>query len=267
MPHLEINGASLYYEDTGGGPEAALFIHGLLWSSKMFAPQIAALRGRYRCVALDLRGQGQSAVAASGYDMDTLADDAAALIEALGLAPVHFVGLSMGGFIGLRLAARRPGLLRSLSLLDTAADEEPRLNRPRYKLMGLVALAGGLPLLAGAVMKIMFGRAFLEDPARTEDRTEMRRQLLANDRVGAVRALEGVTQRKGIEGELSLIRTPTLVLRGDDDRAISAARARKTASLIPGARFVGIPRAGHSSTVEEPQAVSAELAAFLGSVR
>ena len=62
MPHLEINGASLYYEDTGGGPEAALFVHGLLWSSKMFAPQIAALRGRYRCVALDLRGQGQSAV-------------------------------------------------------------------------------------------------------------------------------------------------------------------------------------------------------------
>jgi pimeloyl-ACP methyl ester carboxylesterase len=106
------HGATIHYTDTrppGDRPEAAtlFFGHGLLFSAWMFHHQIAALRGQFRCVAIDWRGHGESWASESGYDMDTLTDDALALIGLLGVAPVHYVGLSMGGFVGLRIAARR----------------------------------------------------------------------------------------------------------------------------------------------------------------
>src|SRR5262249_12035516 len=93
MPKLRVNGAELYYEDTGPGANPVVFAHGLLWSGRMFDAQVAALRGRHRCVTFDFRGQGQSDVTATGYDMETLTEDAAALIETLGIGPCHFVGL------------------------------------------------------------------------------------------------------------------------------------------------------------------------------
>src|SRR5450759_2079283 len=108
MPWMQINGAEIHYEEDGEGPETIAFAHGLLLSGRMFESQVRALRDRYRCVTFDFRGQGQSKVTASGYDMDSLADDAAGLIEALGGAPCHFVGLSLAGFVGMRVATRRP---------------------------------------------------------------------------------------------------------------------------------------------------------------
>jgi 3-oxoadipate enol-lactonase len=70
MPHLTLNGARLYYEDTGTGPETILFAHGLLWSGRLFDRLVAALQEHFRCITFDFRGQGQSQVTASGYDMD-----------------------------------------------------------------------------------------------------------------------------------------------------------------------------------------------------
>ena len=135
MPTLQVNGAELFYDERGSGSETVVFAHGLLFDGRMFDAQVAALSGRFRCLTFDFRGQGRSAVTPDGYDMDTLADDAAALIEALGASPCHFVGLSMGGFVGLRLASRRPELLRSLALVDSSADPEPADNLPRYRLL------------------------------------------------------------------------------------------------------------------------------------
>jgi 3-oxoadipate enol-lactonase len=135
MPMLRVNGTELYYEDTGGRGQAILFSHGLFWDTSLFAPQIAALKSRYRCVAYDHRGQGRSAESdLRAIDMDTLFADAVALIEALDLKPVHVCGLSMGGFVAMRLGARRPDLVRSLLLLDTSADPEPPKNAPKYRL-------------------------------------------------------------------------------------------------------------------------------------
>src|SRR5689334_11537355 len=82
MPTIAINGTELYYEESGRGVPI-VFSHGLLWSARMYAPQLAALSEPYRCIAYDHRGQGRSATSATPYDMDTLADDAAALIEKL----------------------------------------------------------------------------------------------------------------------------------------------------------------------------------------
>ena len=264
MPTLRVNDADLSYEEHGAGPEAIVFAHGLLWSGRMFDAQVAAFKDRYRCITFDFRGQGQSAVARGGYDMDTLAADAAALIQALGATPCHFVGLSMGGFIGMRLAARRPALIRSLTLIETAADTEPAANVPKYKRLTFVARWLSLGLVVDRVMPIMFGQKFLTDPARATQRAEWRRRLLANHRIGITRAVMGVIARPGVERELGQIRAPTLVLSGDQDVAVATERSRRTQERIPGARLVIIPGAGHTSSVEEPAAVNAALQEFLG---
>jgi 3-oxoadipate enol-lactonase len=263
MPHLSVNGTELYFEDTKDGDVPLLFSHGLLWSLRMYDAQVAHLRGRYRCVAYDHRGQGRSRDDDSSYDMEKLSDDAAQLIERLGIAPCFFVGLSMGGFVGLRLAARRPELLRGLVLIESAADAEP--HGLKYRAMELITRRLGYSILLAPIMKIMFGRSFLRDPARAADRRAMEESILALDPARTKRALEAVVTRRGVEDLLPSIRVPTLVLHGAEDAAIVEARARRSASLIPGALWVDLPRAGHTATVEEPAAVNAALDAFLSS--
>ncbi|HEX6747482.1 MAG TPA: alpha/beta fold hydrolase [Longimicrobium sp.] len=266
MPHIHVNGAQLWYDDTGTGAETLVFAHGLLWDGRMFDDQVAALRDRYRCVTFDFRGQGRSEVTKGGYDMDTLSDDAAALIERLGCAPCHFVGLSMGGFVGMRLAARRPELIRSLVLMETSADPEPAENAPRYRAMGrVVRVLGkvGMKLVMPRVMRIMFGSKFLDDPAREADRNLWRERGMANHRVGIVRALRGVIERKPIYDELGDISCPTLVMVGDQDVATVVEKAERIRAAIHGARLVIIPGAGHTSSVEEPAFVNRVLTQFL----
>ncbi|HVG43461.1 MAG TPA: alpha/beta fold hydrolase [Longimicrobium sp.] len=269
MPTLHVNGATLWYEENGAGPETVVFAHGLLWSGRMFDAQVAELADRFRCVTFDFRGQGRSEVTAGGYDMDTLSDDAAALIEALGCAPCHFVGLSMGGFIGMRLAARRPKLVRSLVLMETSADPEPAGNVPRYRLLGgIVRVLGtlGMRLVMPRVMRIMFGRTFLADPVREADRRLWRERGMENRPRGIVRALDGVIERKPIYGELGKIAVPTLVMVGDEDVATVPAKAERIHAAISGSRLVVIPGAGHTSSVEQPEVVNAALEGFLASV-
>lgn len=263
MARLRVNGADLHYEESGAGPESIVFAHGLLFSGRMFADQVEALRDRYRCIAFDFRGQGESEVTAAGYDMDTLARDAAALIEALECAPCHFAGLSMGGFVGLRLAIRRPELLRSLILLDTSADPEPETSRHQYGMLNFVARWLGLGLVVNRVMRILFGRTFLADPSRDALKRQWRARVVANDRIGITRAVRGVIDRAGVQDELDRVRVPTLIIVGEEDVATPRSKAERIHAGIAGSRLVVIPRAGHSSTVEEPEAVSAALRSFL----
>jgi pimeloyl-ACP methyl ester carboxylesterase len=263
MPKTRVNGVELHYEERGRGVPL-VFSHGLLWSGRMFDAQVEALSSRYRCITFDHRGQGQSPRSPKvPYSMDELAVDAAALLEWLGATPCHFVGLSMGGFVGLRLAIERPQLLRSLTLIESAADAEPRLNVPKYRAMSLmVRLAGVRPLLK-PVMRIMFGPAFLRDAQRADERARQEALLRGNDIPGMLAALDAVITRRPLLDELRHITTPTLVLHGEDDRAIVPPRARATAAAIAHARLRFIPRAGHTSTVEEPAAITHALAQFL----
>ncbi|WP_342377396.1 alpha/beta hydrolase [Myxococcus stipitatus] len=266
MPMLSVNGTELHYEDSEGPGEPILFSHGLLWSSRLFDPQVDALKGRYRCIAYDHRGQGRSAVPeVNAIDMETLYLDTVGLIEKLGARPCHFVGLSMGGFIGMRIAARRPELLRSLSLLETSPDPEPVLNVPRYTLLNIIARLAGLRPVVDPVMRIMFGRSFLTDPNRAEERALWRARLLEN-RKDIWRAVNGVIRRNTVAHEVPNIRVPTLVVVGEEDVATVPEKAERLHRLIPGSRLVRLPRAGHSSSVEEPSLVNAALGSFLESL-
>ena len=260
-----INGIEIHVEEAGSGPPV-VFSHGLLWSGRMFQAQSAALEGKYRCIRYDHRGQGRSSSAPGPYDMDQLADDAAVLIEQLNAGPCHFVGLSMGGFVGLRLALGRPDLLRWLTLIESAGDAEPRLNIPKYKAMSLVARLFGYRPLLPAVMRIMFGKTFLKDRS-LEIRRDQEAQLLALDPARVDLALASVTGRRPVMDRLANIRTPTQVVQGTEDAAIVPERAKKTCNAIPGARWVPIDHAGHTSSVEEPAAVTAALESFFATIK
>ena len=263
MPKFRVGSASLHYDMTGNGPETIVFLHGLLWSGAMYAAQVAHLSPTYRCVTLDFRGQGQSDVTRDGYEMENLALDVLALIHELGGAPVHLTGLSMGGFVAMRIAARRPDLVRSLMLLETSAEAEDSAKIASYRVLGTIGRYFGFGLVASRVMPIMFGQTFLRDASRASERAHWRRILVANDRIGISRALRGVIDRPSVESELSLITAPTLVIVGDEDVATVPAKSERIRDGIVGAKLVRIPRAGHSSTIEEPAAVNAAIDAFL----
>lgn len=263
MPHIQIRNANLHYTDTGMGAETLVFSHGVLWSSKMFDNQVNALKNDYRCITFDHRGQGKSEITIDGYDMDSLAFDAAELIEKLVGGPVHFVGLSMGGFVGMRLAARRPDLVKSLTLINTSAEKEPSENIPKYQILLKVMKWLGFGVVSNKVMPIMFGKKFLKDPARKALKKEWSMELLKNDRVGICQAMLGVMYREPILNELKNISCSTLVLVGAQDVATIPAKSYTIHQHIRDSRLVIIEGAGHTSTVEEPAQVNAVLGAFL----
>jgi 3-oxoadipate enol-lactonase len=234
-----------------------------LWNTALFAPQVGALKSRFRCIAYDHRGQGKSADGIGrAINVDTLVADAAAMIETLRIGPVHFCGLSMGGFVGLRLAICRPDLVRSLILLDTSADPEPVIAKLKYRMLNVIARCFGLRTVAKSVMPVLFGKTALTDPARVHERLAWQRQLIGN-RPSIWRAINGVLAREGVYDELGKITAPTLVLVGDEDVATGRANAERIAEAIRDARLVRIRHAGHSSTVEQPAAVTAAISAFL----
>ncbi|MBA3395514.1 MAG: alpha/beta fold hydrolase [Deltaproteobacteria bacterium] len=267
MPTLAVNGTTLHYEDSGAGStgETIVFSHGLLWGTELFAPQIEALRGRYRCVAWDHRGQGRSAADHRDHiGIELVWQDAVALLEALGLTKVHFCGLSMGGFVGMRMAARRPDLVRSLILIETSSDPEPIENVSRYRLLARVVKLLGPRVVRGRVAPIMLGKTILTERSRHAD--VERFLTIMTSRRDIWRAVHGVIDRAGIHDELARVTLPTVILVGDEDLATPRSRAEKIAGAIAGAQVVVIPRAGHSSTVEEPAAVIAAMESFLGAL-
>lgn len=272
MAIVHVDGIPIAYTDTGAPPArpdapTIVFGHGLLFGGWMFGAQIAALRGDFRCVTIDWRGQGATAPTAGGYDMDTLTADAVGVIRELGLAPVHWVGLSMGGFVGQRLAARHPHLLRTLTLLDTSADaEEPDRIGEYKRLAHAWRFVGGRPILP-RVAPHLFGPRFRADPANAGVLADWGARLRALDRRAVRDTVLGVADRAPVDQEITAITVPTLVAVGADDVATPPMRAERIAHRIPAARLHTIPDSGHSSTLEQPAAVTALLRDFLGATR
>jgi 3-oxoadipate enol-lactonase len=268
LPTFTYEGVTVYYTDTAppparSGAPTVLFGHGLLFGGWMFRAQISALRDDYRCVAVDWRGQGNSAPSSRGYDMDSLTADVIALIDQLGIAPVHYVGLSMGGFVGARLAARRGELLRSLTLLDTSAGPEDPDKMRRYKLMARIYRLTGISPLRTAVQRLMFGPAFLAEPSSKPVLDEWHQRLRKCRRSAISKAVLAVANRAGVDDEITTITVPTLVIVGADDAATPPHQAKRIAARIPGACLEQIPHCGHSSAVEQPDRITTLLRQFL----
>jgi len=200
LPTIDVNGTTLAYDDTGGAGPAVVFSHSLFFNRRMFDQQVEKFARAHRVVTYDHRGQGESA-RDKDLDMDTLAEDAAALIEALELAPCHFVGNSMGGFVALRLAARRPELLRSAVAMSSSADAEGQVEN--FSALLHHARSFGVPQTADALVHIMFGDTTIA--SRTALRERWRTHMRGLD-AAVIDAAEGVVHRKGVLGPRT---TPT----------------------------------------------------------
>ena len=256
MPHIQLYTTKLFYIQEGEGEEIIVFSHGLLWSHKMFESQVDFLKQKYTVIAYDHRGQGQSEVTEEPIDMDLLTLDAVELIDKLVGKPVHFVGLSMGGFVGMRLAARFPEKVKSLVLLETSASPEPVENLPKYKLLnGIVKWFGIIPTVAGSVMKIMFAQSWLENPKNSEAYKKWIKELKSNKK-SITKSVEAVIFRKGVEEEIRNIKCPTMILVGDEDVATKPEKAKFIQMSIPNAFLHMVPGAGHSSCIEKPEEIN-----------
>ena len=270
MTLVALNGIQLNIHDTGapaGKPDAPVLVmgHGLLFSTTMWRHQIEALRADYRCVAVDWRGQGATPPTESGFDMDTLYADLVALIEHLDVGPVHYAGLSMGGFVGQRLAARRPDLVRSLILIDTSAGPEDPDKIKRYQLMAAVYGVLGFRPLRSQVSPIMFTPAWLKTSAGKETERTWVAELLPLNRKGVKKAIRGVTDRLPIADELGAVTAPTLVIVGSEDTATPVAKAEAIAAGIKDSRLDVLTGVGHVSTLEDPDRVTSLMREFLSS--
>jgi 3-oxoadipate enol-lactonase len=263
MSEVTVNGVTLFYEEQGAGADTVVFSHSYLVDSTQFARQIEALSDRYRCIAYNHRGHGRSQVTETGYDMENLYADAVALIEALHCAPCHFVGLSVGGFIGMRIGIRRPELLKSLILMDTSADPEPKESLKQYKLLMVIVRWFGLRPVIGKVMSLIFGEKFLRDPERQDEVKEWKRRITSLNKKAGMKFGKGIHARAGVYEQLSTITVPTLVMVGEKDMSTPVAHAERIAEKIPGAKLFIVPEAGHLCTIEEPAAVTAVIEEFL----
>jgi pimeloyl-ACP methyl ester carboxylesterase len=260
VPFATVRDATFFYTDEGQG-DVVLFIHGLTWDHTLWDAQVAALRDRYRCIAVDLIGHGQTADVDHDYTFFDLADYMAGLLETLAVERAHVVGLSMGGMTAMPMALSHPRRVRSLALLDTDAQAEGAEKAAGYQQLGAAIVEHGWPAVSETVAAILFGAPYLSVPANKESAL---RKLNANQReaVGG-RALRTVTHREDLLQRLGAISVPTTVIVGELDVATTPDKSAAMAAAIPGATLVTIPAAGHHSPLENPAAVTAALEAHL----
>lgn len=266
MPHIQVNGATLYFEDSAPEDQhkpVMVFAHGLLWSTRIYDEQVAYFKDDYRCIAFDFRGQGQSEISKDGYDLDTLTQDTVALLDALNIKTCHFVGLSMGGFVAQRIAIRYPERLLSQILIATSADPEDVNNVPKYlKLVNAIRWLG-MKRVSKKVLPIMFGESFLSDKARKDECKSWLEQLKSNHKLGIIRASMGVIEREGTYEQLSAVTAPTLVVVGDEDAATPYPKAERLHFAIAGSKLSVLKGAGHTASVETPDKLNTAISQFL----
>lgn len=259
MPIANVNGQKLYYEDTGGPGPAVVFSHGLFMDHEMFAPQVEALKSKYRCVTWDERGHAGSAsdtlAPFSYYDS---ADDLAALLAHLGIKRAVLAGMSQGGFLSLRCALTHPEIVRALILIDTqAGQEDPERLKGHMQLANTWAEHGLSDQLAAIIEGIILG----ENWSGAEAWKAKWRKIKPVNMLGCMNTL---ATRDDVTGKLGQIKVPALVVHGDADAAIELSLAEKLAAGLADARLVVVPGAGHAANLTHPAVVNPAIASFLG---
>lgn len=261
-----VNGANLYYKESGSGAETIVFSHGYLMNHTMFDGQIERLKNIYHCISFEHRGHGQSEVTESGYELDNLVDDAIALIEQLDCGPVHFVGMSTGGFVGMRIALRRPELLRSLVLMNTSAEGEPESALKKNRLLlKTVQHLGWWPVI-GKVLSMMFHRTFLKSPEHKKTVNYWKSVVTGQNKNAMLAFGKSIFARDNVLPALSNLRLPVAVIAGEFDVATPLSCSQKMAEIIPDAQLCVVKDAGHSAAIEKPCEVAQMLQTFYASI-
>ncbi len=241
---VERDGARTVYEAHGDADGPALvFGHAQILSRAQYAPQVEAFRDRYRVIALDFRGHGESPVGPAPYSMEDLARDVVAVLDAEGVERAHYLGSSLGGMVGFALALEHAPRLASVAFLATqgvlpAANSE-RLRRTAAR---LAALGDSMAPAAEEIMARYTTEAWrAENPASHARLLEI---ASANPLAGYVHS-GGAIAAMDYDGRLGEIGVPVLVVAGEHDVPTPPERMALYRDEIEGAEMAVIEGAGH----------------------
>ena len=259
MAFLENQGAQIYWDEQGKG-EPVLLIMGLGYPSYLWHRTRPTLNERYRTIALDNRGSGQSDATPGPYSIPLMASDAAAALDAAGMQNAHVFGLSMGGMIAQEFALQYPARVRSLILGCTAAGGPSAVRAEKRVTDVLTGSAMGFEAMTQAM------RPFVYDVSTPADRIEedlvIRRKWFPRPeaymaQLQAIFAWEAYSR-------LEKITAPTLVIHGETDQLVPAGNGKLIASRVAGSKLVMLPHASHIFTTDQPEASRKAVIEFLG---
>ena len=257
-----INNVQLAYDDHGVGLPV-LFLHAFPLNRRMWEGELLALLGeeRYRLVALDWRGFGESEITGGITTMELFADDVARLMDALGIQHAILCGLSMGGYAAFAFLRKYPQRVAGLILADTRPGvDTPEAQANRENVARIAETQG-----TGAIADLQVPRLLSEYTRKHHPEVEARVRQLIDEATpqGIAAASRGMAQRADSTDLLAGITCPTLVIVGEQDALIPPAVTQEYASRIPGAQFAVIPQAGHLSNLEQPEAFLQAIGGFL----
>lgn len=260
----QLPGLTLAYDATGSG-RPLLLLHGYPLSRKIWQPQLAGLLDAAWMVAPDLRGHGESQASEGAYPMEQLADDAAALLEELGITqPVVVGGLSMGGYAALAFFREHAHRVAGLILAATRAGADSPEGRAARDKAAATAREHGAGAIADAMLPKLFApRTYDENPALV---ARVRDLMAATSIAGIVGALHGMRDRPDSTPLLGEIDRPVLVLHGTDDQLIPPSEAEAMHQRLPNSRLEIVPSAGHLLNMEQPASFNAAVRNFLQTV-
>ncbi|HEY2900347.1 MAG TPA: alpha/beta hydrolase [Polyangia bacterium] len=268
MPTVTRDGVAIAYEVSSPSPPAAsapavVLLHNIMCDRRVFAHTLATLRPRFRVLAVDFRGHGDSALGAAPFSIDDLVSDVLAAMDQERMARAAVVGLSIGATVAMELALRAPARVERLVLMGADAAPDGVLARLRNGLFcRLVMVIGMRWFLLSGVLQTLFGKWFRTEAA---DRyVVFRDRIAALDRRVARAAMRAWTGRRPLLGSVTALRMPVRVVVGDLDVSCPLPCGQRLQAAIAGAELVCIPKAGHTMTAERPEETSAAIASFLG---
>jgi 3-oxoadipate enol-lactonase len=261
MKFARIDGLTMHYRVHGpdNGPVLA-FSNSLGTDARIWDGVIERMASKYRIVSYDQRGHGLSDAPSGPYKLDDHVDDLANLLDHLGVKTLALCGVSVGGQIAQRFATKYQSRLRGLVLCDTAA----KIGDASMWEKRIAAIeAEGIASIATAVLERWFGRDYREQhPAEYAGWRNMLERMPAQGYIATCQAIRDAD----LSGEVGSIVLPTLVLAGSEDLSTPPDIVRKTAALLPNARFEIIENAGHIPSIEQPDALAALIQHYLDEV-
>jgi len=241
----------LAFSDEGASDGPPVVLSSSLGTTRaMWEPQIEALGGQFRIIRFDHLGHGQSDVPEGPYTLDQLGHNVLRLMDTLSIDTTSFVGLSMGGIIGMWLGVHAPDRINRLVLMCTAAhfptEQSWRERAATVRTHGVAAVSEG-------VLDRWFTDEFrATDPDLVAPYLDMVRATPAEGYAGSCEALATADVRD----QIAAITAPTLAIAGEDDPSTTPDALRFIAERIPGAQLEIVPHAAHLASVEQAQTVN-----------
>jgi 3-oxoadipate enol-lactonase len=252
------NGIGINYTVEGKGPWVVLS-HSLACNYSMWDEQTNVLKRHYRVLRFDTRGHGDSDAPDGAYALDMLADDLLGVLDGLDIEDTHFVGLSMGGMIGMTFALAHPGRFRSLVLCDTSS-RIPAEAAPVWEGRIKTAAEQGMEPLVEPTLQRWFTEPFYKSNRGMMKRVgQMIRSTRPDGYIGCCHAIP----RINLTDRLGAIACPVQIIVGEQDVGTPVAMSRAIQDAIPGSELMIIPSASHLSNLEQPELFNKALLGFL----